>query len=280
MLVDGRLRSRADPDGYRDVAWRSSYDRRHVRVWRNVQLGRAHRFASAAVSAAALAVLNLHCRRGNSDRAVARGAWARPPCGPCGAWVSCGDCRPAGALLAAALVTIDPILINQSLQVMTETLATFLARCDALGRHAHAPEQRAAARGRSLAGALLGLCVLCRPTFLVWFVRVVVRCRSGRWDRGGMRCGRSSALAVGAAAVIRALGDPQSNRLRPAGHHDDARRLHAAAGQQPASSTNICAAPPGAALGTPRPFIAGGNRSSRLIPMQTIQYADMSRSCR
>jgi hypothetical protein len=71
-----------------------------------------------------------------------------------------------GAVLAAAFVTFDPILLKQSVLVMTETLAAFLAVASlclltALGNRP--------TLARSFAtGACLGLCVLCRPTFLIW----------------------------------------------------------------------------------------------------------------
>lgn len=75
------------------------------------------------------------------------------------------------AWLAALLVLVDPVLLVQSTQVMTETLAVALAvgawlawvwLCD-----------RLTLRGRwySAAGvfaALLALAFLCRPTFIVW----------------------------------------------------------------------------------------------------------------
>jgi hypothetical protein len=79
---------------------------------------------------------------------------------------------PWGALLAAALVAIDPILINQSAQVMSETLSAFLAvwTLAALARFAREPSVPRSI----LAGAGIGLCVLCRPTFLVWAALVLV----------------------------------------------------------------------------------------------------------
>ncbi|HET6880314.1 MAG TPA: glycosyltransferase family 39 protein [Pirellulales bacterium] len=72
------------------------------------------------------------------------------------------------AYLAGALVACDPILLNQSTLVMTETLATFLAvtslwcttaTAEATGRRRIA---FAAATGMSFA-----IAALCRPTFLV-----------------------------------------------------------------------------------------------------------------
>ncbi len=66
----------------------------------------------------------------------------------------------------ALFVGLDPILINQAVLVMTETLATLLAVVCLwqLTRYSHKPTL-ANALG---AGALLGLAVLCRPTFLPW----------------------------------------------------------------------------------------------------------------
>ncbi len=73
-----------------------------------------------------------------------------------------------GALLAAALVAIDPILLNQSVQPMTETLAAFLA---ALGLFALTiVGNRLSIRWAMLAGGILALAELCRPTFLVWLL--------------------------------------------------------------------------------------------------------------
>jgi 4-amino-4-deoxy-L-arabinose transferase-like glycosyltransferase len=75
------------------------------------------------------------------------------------------------ALLAAALITIDPLLLHQSTQLMTETLATFLAAATLLALLHSAQDARL--RWALAAGALLGLCILCRPTFLAWAALVV-----------------------------------------------------------------------------------------------------------
>ncbi len=87
------------------------------------------------------------------------------------------------AAIAALLVAIDPILLQSSTRVMTETLATALAALALLAwallaeqlqpaANAASPAQPNAA-GRRLAAALalgviLGLAYLCRPTFIVW----------------------------------------------------------------------------------------------------------------
>ena len=70
------------------------------------------------------------------------------------------------ALLASLLIACDPILLNQSALVMTETLAAFLsilslwllARFDASRNWWNA----------GLAGGAIALAALCRPTFLPW----------------------------------------------------------------------------------------------------------------
>lgn len=72
----------------------------------------------------------------------------------------------AWSSLAALLVALDPILINQAVLVMTETLATLLAVVCLwqLTRFSERPSLWNAL----WSGAMLGLAVLCRPTFLPW----------------------------------------------------------------------------------------------------------------
>ncbi len=74
--------------------------------------------------------------------------------------------------LVATMVACDPILLNQSAEVMTETLATFMALAGllALTRLSDTRTWQASL----LAGMVLGLATLCRPTFLVWTVLVSV----------------------------------------------------------------------------------------------------------
>jgi hypothetical protein len=69
-----------------------------------------------------------------------------------------------GSLLGGALVAVDPILLNQSALIMTETLATLLAVA-ALDALAGAWERPSVSRGL-WCGVVLALCCLCRPTFL------------------------------------------------------------------------------------------------------------------
>ena len=87
----------------------------------------------------------------------------------------------AAAALAATFVAIDPILLQSSVRLMTETLATALAAValslwprltDSLA--APTGNSQRAGRIRQLAfqalwlGVVLGLAYLCRPTFIVW----------------------------------------------------------------------------------------------------------------
>jgi hypothetical protein len=102
------------------------------------------------------------------------------------------------AFLAAALVAFDPILLRQSVLVMTETLAAFLAVCGILAlawSRAKPSSWRAAS-----AGAILGLAVLCRPTFAPWIVLVVIAMILSH--SVPHRFGHAAFLIVGAAAVV------------------------------------------------------------------------------
>lgn len=103
------------------------------------------------------------------------------------------------SLVAGALVACDPILLNQSTQVMTETLATFLAvlALFSLTRLNHAPTPWNAA----LAGGAIGLAVLCRPTFLPWLVLAALATPFLRASVG-LRLANLAAFAIAAAAVL------------------------------------------------------------------------------
>lgn len=84
------------------------------------------------------------------------------------------------SLLAAALVACDPLLVHQSAQLMTETLATLLAVVVWSVFDAFLDVSRVAQRGEFIApsprprlqavslGLAFGLATLCRPTFLPW----------------------------------------------------------------------------------------------------------------
>ena len=103
------------------------------------------------------------------------------------------------ALIAAGLVAIDPILVHQASQAMTETLATFLAALGLLVLTIAG--ERQSVRWALTAGAVLSLAELLRPAFLVWLVLAgfaLVWVMPGwrqRWLVGG-------GFAIAAAAVI------------------------------------------------------------------------------
>lgn len=82
-------------------------------------------------------------------------------------------------LLAAVLVACDPILLNQSALLMTETLATFLAVVGliCLTRLNDKPSVGNA----TMAGGALAVAVLCRPTFLVWLGLAAVLLMLASW---------------------------------------------------------------------------------------------------
>ena len=77
---------------------------------------------------------------------------------------------PMAALLAAGLVTVDPILLGQSVQLMSETLATFLVAL-ALVLLVSTATSSSLARAAGI-GVLLGLAILCRPALIVWCLLV------------------------------------------------------------------------------------------------------------
>jgi hypothetical protein len=102
------------------------------------------------------------------------------------------------SLLAAGLVAVDPILLNQSTLVMTETLATLLgALCLwSLARFHSAPNLANA----GLAGAMIGMAILCRPTFLPWLLPVALVMA---WNSGGRQSKVLHVAAlIGCTAVV------------------------------------------------------------------------------
>lgn len=98
--------------------------------------------------------------------------------------------------LAAAMVACDPILLNQSTYVMTETLATFLAVLGLLCLSRYHVKRSWWTAG--LAGGSLALAMLCRPTFAVWLAMgsIVVLLVAPNWQR------RVTSLATYALAVV------------------------------------------------------------------------------
>lgn len=160
-----------DPDGYRAVAWNLYHDHQFAR--------RGGDFASAYPTAARPVLFPLVLSMGY--------LFDVDPAWPCGSlhvvlgaltvWAvwhlgRLWNLQPVACLLAAGLVAVDPILLVFSAQLMTETLATFLAALAliALSRSVTGPSWP----WSPLAGLLIGLCILCRPVFLTWLVGVAV----------------------------------------------------------------------------------------------------------
>jgi len=101
------------------------------------------------------------------------------------------------SLLAAALVAVDPILLAQSAQVMTETLATFLVVVALLLliRAGESPRW-----DRCLwAGVALGTVMLCRANLVVWVPLAVCWIA---WRRGWRDRGFFSLVTTGAGIVL------------------------------------------------------------------------------
>jgi hypothetical protein len=81
-------------------------------------------------------------------------------------WCRASGVSEAWAAFAALLVLCDPILLNQSTLLMTETLGTFLAVL-ALAALTRA-SQNDSTEFALVAGGAMGLAALSRPTFMVW----------------------------------------------------------------------------------------------------------------
>lgn len=101
--------------------------------------------------------------------------------------------------VAALFVAMDPILLRQTTLVMTETLATFLSIASLWLLARSQATQRA--WDAAAAGVVVGLAILCRPTFLPWSLVVValMALQGGAWQSRFMRC---AAFAVCMAAVL------------------------------------------------------------------------------
>tara|TARA_R110002049_G_scaffold4601_5_gene31995 strand:+ start:5184 stop:6491 length:1308 start_codon:yes stop_codon:yes gene_type:complete len=69
--------------------------------------------------------------------------------------------------IAALLVAVDPVLLQQSTLVMTETMAAALAAL-LIYRWALACGKPPRVSNAAIFGVIMGLAFLCRPTFLVW----------------------------------------------------------------------------------------------------------------
>ena len=88
-------------------------------------------------------------------------------------WTARRILSAAGGIVASILVAVDPILLDASTQLMTETLAATLAAAVSWwwvrGFDSGGQPSRVGRLSFAVAlGGWLGLAYLCRPTFLVW----------------------------------------------------------------------------------------------------------------
>jgi hypothetical protein len=154
-----------DPDGYRAIAHRLYHHGEFSRAWHGGTQPTAYRSPLYPVSLSICYRLRVpfvlfHVLLGAG---TIWGVWRLGPLCGLPLWATA---------LAAVLVTVDPILVHQSAQLMSETLAAFLAVWTLVGLSLLARE--ASLKHAVLAGALMGLCILCRPTFLAWFACVAL----------------------------------------------------------------------------------------------------------
>lgn len=118
----------------------------------------------------------------------------------CSTWLGSDRGRLAG-ILAAFLVIVDPILVQQSGEVMTETLATALASmviwwwvCNL--------SRRMSIRSAAVLGGLLAIAYLCRPTFIIWAGMLVVGIVMANAPTGVQKSRRLVAACLTGAIVL------------------------------------------------------------------------------
>ncbi|NND99754.1 MAG: hypothetical protein HKN47_20740 [Pirellulaceae bacterium] len=134
----------------------------------------------------------------------------------CGRLIDRGRMGPA-TMAAGLLVAIDPILTQQSTQIMTETLATTIAIAiiwwwarsadlPSSDNQSPNPPARLPATWPIVLGLLLALAYLCRPTFLVWAVWLTFAsyfvCRDARLRQRTRLRRIARALVVGTIVAI------------------------------------------------------------------------------
>ena len=102
----------------------------------------------------------------------------------------------ASASLAAVFVAADPILLNQSTKIMSETLAACCAALCLL----FLPREgtRISLRAVVLANAVIAVASLCRPHFLVWLfgIALLLVWLETSWSRRGLQFGAVACVAV------------------------------------------------------------------------------------
>ena len=101
-------------------------------------------------------------------------------------------------LIAVVGVTLDPILVNQSSQIMTETLAVFLAVVSIL----FLSKDLTKSTNQIGAGLSLGLAALCRPTFFVFAAFSLLWLLVRKQDSIGSRIKQCLLITLSMIAVI------------------------------------------------------------------------------
>ncbi|WP_246145994.1 phospholipid carrier-dependent glycosyltransferase [Rubripirellula lacrimiformis] len=123
--------------------------------------------------------------------------------------------------MAALMVGIDPILLQQSTLVMTETLAAFIVTA-VLWQWSSPADQFEGSVKRTIhavaLGLLLGLAYLCRPTFLVWAVFIVIGHAWISLRRTPRVWGRMVPSIALAAVVVAMVGAWTMRNVRQLGH--------------------------------------------------------------
>lgn len=199
VLLAGGDRLRADPDGYRQLA-------------KNPVMGAEDDYPGFLTDAASayrppLYPLALTASSGWRDVSAATVGWLHLILGVatvwCVYWLGRSWRLQHTAWLAPVLVACDPILLNQSTLVMTETLATFLAAIGlvALTRAGNTPNRK----NMFYSGVVLAAAALCRPVFLVWLVAAAAGIPLARASRDRWVI-HTTVLVLGAALVIAPWG--------------------------------------------------------------------------
>ncbi|MEO1526895.1 MAG: hypothetical protein AAFX06_15770 [Planctomycetota bacterium] len=118
-----------------------------------------------------------------------------------------GRIRRSGlAAVASLIVAVDPILLRQSSEVMTETFATLLSAAVFWGwiRLVVASDSRRMWPRAAVLGLLLGLAYLCRPPFLAWAVLICMAILAAGF-RGALWSRKKSWIAASLTAGMCAL---------------------------------------------------------------------------
>jgi hypothetical protein len=121
------------------------------------------------------------------------------------------------SILAASWVIVDPVLLQQSTLVMTETMATAIASLVLWWWACHA--EGVSAIGTAVAlGALLAIAYLCRPTFLVWAVMLTVCVALANSHVSKNKSWRAGRAAIVGAIILLAVGFWTVRNVRRIGH--------------------------------------------------------------